>query len=373
MTVLQLLAPAPVGGLESVVQALAAGHRARGLQVHVAAMLSPGDTEVPLLDELGRAGVYVHPVRIPARAYLRERRVTAALCRSIRPHVVHTHGYRPDLLDAGVARSLGIATVTTVHGFTGRNWKTRAYERMQRRAFRRFDAVAAVSRPIAHSLALDGVPSHRIHLVPNACGEVVAPIGRAAARRALGVGDDTVHIGWVGRLGREKGPDVFLHALARIAEPGWMASVVGDGEERETLRSLSRTLGLEPRVRWHGRVADARRLFPAFDVLVLSSRTEGTPLVLLEAMAAGVPIVATRVGGIPEVVSSRDALLVPPDDPAALAAAVGAVLCAPGDSAARAESARRRWEAERGLEPWLDRYLSIYRHVRPASSRRAEC
>src|SRR5713101_3623616 len=90
------------------------------------------------------------------------------LGRRLRPAVVHTHGYRPDVVDAGAARRLGIPTVTTVHGFTGGGWKNRFYERVQRRSHRRFDAVVAVSRPLVEQLLRDGVPPRRLHLVQNA-------------------------------------------------------------------------------------------------------------------------------------------------------------------------------------------------------------
>src|SRR5437879_13039717 len=90
----------------------------------------------------------------------------------------------------------------------------------------------------------------------------------------------------------------------------WSAAVVGDGVERCRLERLAATLGLGSRVAFHGKVDDAARLFPAFDMFVLSSRTEGTPIVLFEAMAAGVPVVANAVGGVPDVESRHEALLV---------------------------------------------------------------
>src|SRR5437879_12795654 len=96
------------------------------------------------------------------RAYWRERRAVAALCRRIRPDVIHTHGYRPDVVDASVARRLGIPVVTTVHGFTGGGWKNRCYEWLQRRAFRRCDAVVAVCRTLVVGLARGGVPRGRL-------------------------------------------------------------------------------------------------------------------------------------------------------------------------------------------------------------------
>jgi glycosyltransferase involved in cell wall biosynthesis len=302
-------------------------------------------------------------VAIPSRAYLRERAAVAHLCRQVRPDVVHSHGYRPDVLDAGVARHLGTPVVTTVHGFTGGGWRNRWYEWLQCRALRRFDAVVAVSQPLVERLARAGVPRSRIHAVPNAWCEHARPLGREAARQALGLPQDGFVVGWVGRLSAEKGPDVLLDALPHVGELPLVVSVVGNGVERVALETRARALGLNGRVRWHGAAPDAGRLFAAFDVFVLSSRTEGTPIVLFEAMAAGVPVIATRVGGVPDVVSVADAALVPADDPAALAEAIRTVYETPSAAGRRARAARARLERDFGVVPWLKRYEAIYRGV----------
>src|SRR5204863_178583 len=125
-------------------------------------------------------------------------------------------------------------------------------------------------------------------------------------------------VGWVGRLRPEKGADVLLAALPLLADLPLVVSVVGEGRQRPQLQQSAARLGLGDRVRWLGNVAEAGRLFAGFDVFALSSRTEGTPIVLFEAMAARTPIVASAVGGVPDVVSPREALLIGADDPAAL-------------------------------------------------------
>jgi len=294
---------------------------------------------------------------------MRERAATLDLVRRLRPVVVHTHGYPPDLVDASAARRLGIPTVTTVHGFTGGGWRNRLYERLQRRAYRRFDAVVVVSRPLVEELTRDGVPPHRVHFVQNAWQEATPLLDRATARRALGLRADAFVIGWVGRLSAEKGPDVLLDALVNLTDLPVTVSVVGDGPERRALAARAPRFGVEPLVRLHGAVPDAGRLFAAFDVFVLSSHTEGTPIVLFEAMAAGVPIVTARVGGVPDVVSSAEAALVSPADPVALAAAIRAVYRDPAVARARATRARVRLLTNFTVPPWIRRYDAIYRLV----------
>lgn len=363
LTILHAAAPARVGGLERVVRSLCAGQRSRGHRVHLLAVVDPGEAEHPLVAPLRAAGVEVHVLEVPARAYHRERAFVRELCGRIRPDVLHTHGYRPDLVDAPVARSLGIATVATVHGFVRGSWKGRLYEWLQRRSHRRFDAVAAVSRPQVEELAGCGVPRARIHHLPNAWAAHAPPLPAAEARARLGVPEGVFHVGWVGRLGREKGADVLLDALALLGDLPVVASVVGGGREEAALRAQAEALGVADRVRWHGMVAEAGPLFTAFDAFVLSSRTEGTPIALFEAMEAGAPVVAAAVGGVPDVVSPAEGLLVPPEDPARLAEAIRAVARDPAAAAERARAAGERLRSAFGAAPWLDRYEAIYRQV----------
>lgn len=369
ISILHVVVPADVGGMQRVVEALAVGHRRRGHQVALAGVaMVPGRTEPPWLGALRAADVEVHAVETPGRRYRRERAAIGELCRTLHPDVVHTHGYRPDVVDAPAARRQGVPVVTTVHGFAGGDWKNRIYERLQLRAFRRFDAVVAVSRPLAEQLARAQVPRERIHLVPNAWAGKANSLSRAEARRALGAPAEGRLIGWVGRLSREKGPDVLVQALASLDGPPATAVMVGDGPELGALRAQAARLGVAGRIVWPGAVADAGRLFAAFDLFVLSSRTEGTPIVLFEAMAAGVPVVAAAVGGVPDVVTDGEATLVLPDDPRALAAAVQAALGDPARSREWAAAAGRRLATEFALDPWLDRYELVYRQAVAAAA-----
>ena len=342
-------------------QALAAGHTRRGHRVHVAAIVEPHEPGHPFVDALRAAGVDVRVLSLPGRAYLRERAAVAQLCRELAPDVVHTHGYRPDVMDAGVARRVGIATATTVHGFTGGGWRNRLYEALQVMSFKRFDAVVAVSRPLAGLLSSRGVHPPRLAVLPNAWSPGAEPLERGAARGALGVPDAGARIGFVGRLTAEKGADVLVDALPHVAAAAAAVSIIGDGPERPALEARTAALGVAARVRWHGLVPDAGRLLRAFDVFVLSSRTEGTPIALFEAMAAGVPIVATRVGGVPDVLSPDEALLVPSEDARALGVAIQQTLSDRDGSARRARAARQRLARDFDAARWLADYERIYR------------
>ena len=363
LTILHVTAPASVGGLERVVEALGTGHVRRGHAVHVAAVIGPAEPEPSMICVLREAGVTVHVLRAAARAYRAERAFIARLCRELRPDVVHTHGFRSDVIDGGVARRQGIPIVTTVHGFTRNPGRGRIYEWLQRRSHRRFDAVVAVSQAQREELYAAGVPAARLQVLRNAWPDGGAFLDRAAARAALSIPQDAVIVGWVGRLSQEKGPDLFIEALARCPSPWVHAAMVGDGRLRAGLEGQARALGIADRITFFGQLADAHRYFAAFDLFVMSSRTEGAPIVLFEAMAAGVPIVATAVGGIPEIVARGEATLVATENPAALAEAICATLCNPERIATQTRAARETLRFDYSYDRWLAAYESLYRRL----------
>lgn len=359
MRITQLLAPGPFGGLERVVTQLSVGLARRGHEVMAAVLVEADRASLPdLVRDLSGGGVRVELVRAPHRAYVHERGLVRELLASFRPAVAHTHGYHADVLLRSVAQGLQVPTLATVHGFTGGSRKNRLFEWLQRRSLRRMDAVVAVSDPVAQLLSGTGVPSSRLHLIRNAWAAPGAFLAREEARRRLGIGPADRVIGWVGRVTPEKGPEVAVSALAHAA-PDLTLSMLGSGRLEPELRRRSRELGIESRIRWHGVIADAWQYFPAFDAYCLSSHTEGTPIALLEAMAAGVPIVATRVGGVPDVVSNSEAFLVPDGDPVALAAALDRAT--KEDQTVRIVGARRRLETEFSVDGWLEKYEALYR------------
>ncbi len=362
MIILHVVAPAEFGGAERVVQDLAIGQRSMGHGVHVGAVLDSNASDHPFLWPLEAAGVATVPIRLAPRRYLDERSRVGALCRNLRPAVVHTHGYRCDVLDSAVARGLGIPTVTTVHGFAGGHVKNRLYEWLQTRSFRRFAAVVAVSRPLHRHLA-QRLDPEKLHLIPNAWSDSCPAVPREDARRRLGLPRDDFVVGWIGRLSREKGADLLIEALGQLADLPIRASIIGDGREKQSLRKLGMARGLAGQISWHGKIEQAGRLLSAFDAFVLSSRTEGTPVVLFEAMSAGVPIVASAVGGVPDVLSGREALLVESENAAELAAGIRDVYEHRHMAAERAGSAQETLRSKYSKEPWLKRYQLVYERI----------
>ncbi|MGH7531917.1 MAG: glycosyltransferase [Gemmatimonadales bacterium] len=361
MTILHVMTPSGIGGMERVVEMLAAGQCAAGDDVHVAAVPVPPEApDVPVLRALRSAGVAVRGVAMPPHRYLAERAAIADLCVELAPDVIHTHGYRADVVSLGLARRARAAAVTTIHGFTGGVWKNRLYERIQRHVARQVDAVVAVSEPLARELRAVGVAADRLHLVVNGCAPM-EPVRRDEARSALDLPPDGFVAGWVGRLSHEKGLDVLIDALAHPAAPRLTLAVVGDGPLRVALEARAVRLGVNDRIRWCGVVPGAGRYFSAFDVLVMSSRTEGTPIVALEAMHAGVPLIATAVGGLPDIIPADAGVLVASDDPPTLAVALALVEKDRHGAGARAACARGYAQRNFGIQPWVARYREVYR------------
>lgn len=363
LRVLQLLAPARAGGLESVVTQLSAGLKTRGHAVRVAAVLAPDEAaedpeDHPFLAGVRAAGVPVDVLAIGGRDYRAERRAVADLLQRHDIQVLHTHGYRPDVVDGPVARQLGRAHVTTLHGFIGSSWRNRLYEWLQVRAARRADAAIAVSAPIADRLNARAGRG-RVVLLRNAVSPARDPLSRDAARHLLGLPSAAFVVGWVGRVSYEKGPDLFVEALAHT-DGSVHGAMVGAGPMLAAVRDLAAERGISHRLHLPGLQQGAGRLMAAFDVLALTSRTEGTPMVLLEAMWAGLPIVATAVGGVPDVVSAGEASLCPSGGSKEFAAAIQALAADPARARTLAAIAAARVARDFDPARWISSMVDIY-------------
>ncbi|HMA24319.1 MAG TPA: glycosyltransferase [Gemmatimonadaceae bacterium] len=359
MKVVHVLAPATFGGLERVVHALATGQQRRGHDVHVILLLESGVAEPLIAEQLRDGAVPVISIVLPGRAYWTQLRLLREHCARLVPDVIHTHGYLPDVLSTLLIPKISAHRVSTVHGFIGSTRRGRFYEWLQCRAYRWIDAVA-VSNKLATDLIDRGVPAHNVHVIANAAVAIDDPLSREAARQRLGVPGEMFSIGWIGRVSHEKGLDVLIDALPALRGIPAQLTVIGDGPGRRALDEKARRIADHVPVSWAGVIPDAARLLRAFDVLVISSRTEGTPMTLLEAMAAEVPIVATAVGGIPDVVTNDQAILVPSENPAALAAAIRSVYDDCDAARQRAERAAVRLATAFSTENWLTQYDQLY-------------
>jgi glycosyltransferase involved in cell wall biosynthesis len=234
--------------------------------------------------------------------------------------------------------------------------------------FRRFEAVVAVSNPLVERLVAHGVPRERVHMVRNAWAPSGVAIDRGGARAALGLDPREYVIGWVGRVTHEKGLDVLIDALHEYGPDAPLVAVVGAGRERTALEARAAAHGVTSRIRWCGEVPEAGRLFKAFDALVLSSRTEGTPIVLFEAMATGTPVIASRVGGVPDVIDDATGWLIASEQPRLLADAIRWAREHPAEGRERATRASARLSTAFTPRTWVERYNAVYDTVQPKAT-----
>ncbi len=305
----------------------------------------------PLVARLERAGaeVVVHPLAVlrralarpagaltMARAVGRDRRVLGALARDRGVAVVHDN--TSVVLSGGaVARAAGAAHVVHVREiWTGGGPVERALWPLMRRRLLRADTLVGISQAVC-----DQFPPGAATLLRDGLAREPAPPARAKARAALGLPDDRFVAAVIGRVHPWKGQDVLARALAEpaLARIGAIGLVVGDaiagGDAEQRLDALERTLALDGRLRRLGFRDDVDTVMGAADAVVVpSTRPEPLGQVALEAAAAARPVVASRAGGVAEVVRDGETgLLVPPDDPAALAAALARLAAEPEEAA----------------------------------------
>ncbi len=235
-------------------------------------------------------------------------------------------------------------------------------DRLTRRYVTRF---VAVSQAVATGLVADKVAASRITVIPN--GIDLARLRRdAEGESAVALRQASARVGFIGRLERIKGAEYFVSAAAILAadHPGVRFVVAGHGSDEDELRALAAALGMADRIEFLGYVESVPPLLAALDVVVVPSLSEASGLTAMEALALGVPVVATRVGGLPEVVvDGATGLLVDPADEAALARAVARLLDDPVLSRALAAAGARRVEERFPVERMVDGYLRLYRKL----------
>jgi glycosyltransferase involved in cell wall biosynthesis len=309
----------------------------------------------------------------PLRDYQAYRQL-AERVRLFRPHVVHTHLSKAGALGRMAAFRADVPVIVhTFHGHVLEAYFPRpvsqAFVMAERRLARRSDALLAVSAAIRDGLLDLGIGRpHQWHVVEAGLDVEALKRDRPAsgdARRRLGLPMNVPLVGMVGRLVPVKDHETFFRAAARIGYevPGAIFVVAGDGPLRDELERRGREL-LGDRVRFTGWVGDLSALYAALDVVVLTSKNEGTPVALIEASAAGKPVVATRVGGIPDfVVEGSTGRLAETGDPTGIAQRVIEVLREPNLSqamgAAASEAAIRRFSARRLAGELVSLYVEL--------------
>jgi len=285
------------------------------------------------------------------------------LVKSYGPDVVHMHGYKADIYGYAAVRSLQTTTVSTCHGWGDNTLPLRAYGLMDRWVLRRFDLVVAVSTEIAERLRRAGVSPGKIRAIDNGIDVAGFATDVPTLRRELGLDSKCFLVGAVGRLSPEKGFEVLVAAAKIVVQqiPGVKFVIVGDGPERKKLEQLTRECGMEGKLFWAGRRDDMAGVYASWDIQVQPSLKEGLPMTILEGLAAGKPIVATRVGAVEAVISDAETgLLVNPGSADEIARAVTRLIQDPSLRIRLGRAGRARVEASFSARAMTEKYLEAY-------------
>ncbi|WP_167285040.1 glycosyltransferase [Marilutibacter alkalisoli] len=278
--------------------------------------------------------------------------------------IVHVHDYKSAFYAWLATRGQAVRCVATMHGQVDGTRSLRLYNRIELALLRHFDALVAVSARQVEALGKAGVPGQRIHLIDNAIEwPSPSPLRTAEIRRELGLDHGQFVFAAVARFSPEKNLGLLVDAFAAVAEdkPDSRLLLVGDGPDASGLRQQVHALGLERHVHFTGLRDDMEHVYPLFDCLVLPSLTEGMPLVVLEAMAHAIPVIASDVGEIPRLLAQTEhGQLIPPADRDALVAAMRNALLRRGQRDARA---RRHVETHHSPAAMAVRHAALYRSL----------
>lgn len=346
------------GGMEFGVVKLVNGLDPRRVQSAICSTTPSG-----ALKELVSATVPVHDLNRRNGNDVRLIWALQRLFRRERPDVVHTHGWGTLLEGLLAARLAGVPAV--VHGEHGTLQLKRHQRWLQRQAWLSADRVLSVSSRLAERMASEmRLPAGRVTTIRNGVDLTrFSSSSRSVARETLGVPAEALVFGTVGRLVPVKDHATLLQAFAHVSRDriDALLLVSGEGPLRAPLLARARELGVDDRVRFLGHRQDVETVLAALDVFVLSSVSEGLSNTILEAMASGLPVVATRVGGADELVlDGETGLLVPPAAPDAMAAALRQLVANERGRRSMGTAARDRAEREFALSTMVERYDTLY-------------
>jgi glycosyltransferase involved in cell wall biosynthesis len=358
---IQLVSTVGFYGAERIMLELATFLRDQGWDSRVVAL--EGDGAAELIRRAAEQGItgeaYVPAGRMGLAPMLR--RLRAMLAGESRA-VVHSHGYKPDILLAALGVPRRLPCLATCHSWYSETAKDKMLEHLDKWAVRRFDHVIAVSEEIYQDLRASRMPERRLSRIDNGISiPYVDDHQRDAIRAEWNLAPGEKLIVQTGRLAKSKRNALLLKAVANLtSDIAARVVLVGDGEERAALADYARSLGIDGRVIFAGYRRDAAAIIAAADVLAITSNKEGLPIVVLEAMALGCPIISTSVGAIPQVMSPESAWIVPVDDDAALGRALNEALGASSRARARAAKAKSIFLERYSSEVMGRQYLSLY-------------
>ena len=372
MRILHVISSSGMYGAEAVILNLCRSLNESGHDCQIAVFAHEPEPNLELWKKAQAHQVESHIIPCKGRV---DRQVTGRirdLARNVKADIVHAHGYKADVYTYFALRKRRVPLLSTCHTWYDNDPLVTFYGVLDRHVLRRFDSVIAVSREVSERVLKAGVPAEKVHLIRN--GIDVRPfVAAAASRRDAPEIPGPMTVGIVGRLAPEKGIDVFIRAALLVLQwaPGTRFVIVGDGPEGCNLRELANQLHVEDSISFLGLRNDMPEVYLSFDLFVSSSRQEGLPMAILEAMASGLPVIATKVGEVSTVITQgATGLLVDPENSEQLARSIVALL---GDSLLRSqlgssaiETVARDFSAQR----MANDYVCLYESTLNSAERR---
>jgi glycosyltransferase involved in cell wall biosynthesis len=336
MRVLQLISTRGYYGAENVVYQLATNLKLLGDHVAIALLERDDTMPHPLVAQAEQSGIAIYRLRCEGRMHggsIGEiRRLLRAQCFDL----LHTHNYKSNLYGYIASRLLGIPIIATCHNWTDTTAALRLYGALDRQVLAQFDRIVTVSASTRARLSNRRIPTHRIATIGNGVPipELSLDHGPRITRDSQSYGGDLcgggLMVGMAARLSFEKGVDIFLQAAADVTRrhPGIRFVIAGDGPERERLEQIARELHLSSTVTFLGFCTDMQSFLRTLDIFVQPSRVDAMPMSVLEAMAHGLPVIASAVGELPDILDHGSrGRLVPPEDADGLAQGILELSC----------------------------------------------
>jgi glycosyltransferase involved in cell wall biosynthesis len=324
VNVLQLISSGGYYGAENVVVSLAESLQQQNCRSIIGVFHNARQTNDELTRQAERRGLNVQQIACRGRWDWQTVRAIQDKLESLNIDLLHTHGYKADIYGFLASRRLGLPVISTCHLWTRQTAAVRFYDFLDSLFLRRFDAVVAVSDPIAKSLRLSGIRESKIRVIDNGIDLPSFTQARATLAQKINKGRNLV-VGTVGRLVAQKGLEYFLCAAREVLQesPDVTFVVLGAGPDREKLERMATELAIERNVLFAGHCTDMPGAYASMDVFVLASLDEGMPMAVLEALASKKPVVATRVGAVPRlIIHEKTGLLIEPRDVQALKLAI---------------------------------------------------
>jgi glycosyltransferase involved in cell wall biosynthesis len=365
MTILFLISSQGYFGVENMLVTLAVALQNAGCRCIVGVFSDSRSSHIEVAEHARQRGLTTEIICCAGRLDLRAVTRIRTLAAVYSVDVIHTHGYKADVYARAATSTRQSVLVATCHNWPSSEWKMRIYAALDRLLLKGFDRIAVISDAVAETLQRSGVRPPRLQTIPN--GVEIERFRNASPvlRKELEVGEAAL-VGFVGRLVPGKGGEILLHAAEQVLAviPKTKFVFVGDGPSRRDWEVLAAQLRILNKVVFTGVREDMPSVYASLDLLVLPSVCEAMPMCVLEAMAAGRPVVATRVGAVPKMVAEEHTgFLVEAGEIDTLAKAILRALNDPARAREMGANGQARVSKHFSSDAMAAQYVALYRGV----------